>query len=105
MLYRMNNDAYILGLPFVVVFVLWIVLALVAAWVAPADRRVTFFLLTAFFLGPIGLAAASIAQPRTAPQNMHNPAPGRTRYICPRCRATTDVPDGENFECWRCHQR
>ncbi len=59
-----NSGSFILGLPFAVVFVLWIVCGVVAAVVAPWDRRMTFFLITLFFLGPIGIAAAAIAQPR-----------------------------------------
>ncbi len=51
----------------------WIVIALVAAAVAPDDRRITFFLITLFFLGPIGIAAASIAQPRTVPTSARIP--------------------------------
>lgn len=43
---------------------LWVLIAAVAAVVAPYDRRLTFFLITLFFLGPIGIAAAAVAQPR-----------------------------------------
>ena len=39
----------------------------IAALVAPADRRVTFFVLTFFVLpGPLGVACAAIANPRPA---------------------------------------
>jgi hypothetical protein len=36
----------------------------VAALVAPQGRRVTFFLLSLFFLGPFGVGFASVAPPR-----------------------------------------
>ena len=61
------------GLPFVVLLVAWLIVAGVAALVAPDDRKGTFFLITLFFLGPLGIAAAAIAQPR--PPRLPLPGP------------------------------
>ena len=61
------------GLPFVVLLLGWLIIAGVAAVVAPDDRKGTFFLITFFFLGPLGIAAAAIAQPR--PQRRPLPGP------------------------------
>lgn len=56
----------------------WLILAalvlffpLIAALVAPDDRRWTFFFLTIFMLlpGPIGVGCAAIANPRTRPKS------------------------------------
>jgi len=95
------SAGFILGMPVVVVLVAWIAMALIAAWIAPFDRRMVFFLLTAFILGPFGVMAAAIAQPRP---DDGLPASGRTRFICPQCRARSDIKDSAtSFECWRCH--
>jgi hypothetical protein len=50
--------------PFILAAIIWIVMAVVAAAVAPADRRLTFALVTFFLLGPLGLACALVANPR-----------------------------------------
>lgn len=56
--------------------VVWLLLfPLVAAWVAPDGRKLTFFWITLFFLGPLGIAAAAIAQPRPPKQPVY-PMPG-----------------------------
>jgi hypothetical protein len=59
--------AFLTALPFVLGILFWIALIVTAVLVAPPDRRVTFGLLTAFLLGPLGVAAASIAQSRQLP--------------------------------------
>ena len=56
--------AGILALPILVILFLWLIVALVAAAVAPIGRRLQFFIITLFFLGPLGIAAAAVAQPR-----------------------------------------
>jgi hypothetical protein len=97
----------LLGLPFGVLLLLWLIMGLIAAWVAPEDRRLVFFLLTFFLLlGPLGVAAAAIAQPRRQLQSSVPVAPERTRYRCPQCTASSDVLNGAaDFECWQCHGR
>jgi hypothetical protein len=101
----------ILGVPLIVILLIWLGTAFVAATVAPADRRQTFFVLTLLLFGPLGIALALIANPRTAPlryvQLAPRPlAPGRVRQYCPRCGAENDVPVTESgYECWRCSER
>jgi DNA-directed RNA polymerase subunit RPC12/RpoP len=82
--------------------VTWLVLAVVASLVAPADRSGTFFWTTLLFLGPLGLMAALIAQPR--PRVQWRPlADGRRRIVCVRCWAEQDVLKTEaEFRCWQC---
>lgn len=58
--------AFLAAAPFVIAIVFWIVCAVIASSVAPEDRRWTFVGITFFFLGPLGVAAAAIAQPRKA---------------------------------------
>ena len=111
----MNNDtddanlgAFLLGLPLAVIVIGWLIVGIVAAVVAPKDRQGTFLLITLFFLGPLGIAAAAIAQPRV-PLDVHvveRPRKeGRIRHMCPRCGAKTDLLDvATGFDCWRCSQ-
>jgi DNA-directed RNA polymerase subunit RPC12/RpoP len=107
----MNNDAptFLLGLPVILVILLWLVLPVVAAVIAPADRRGTFFLITLLFLGPLGVVAAAVAQPRTplyVQLATREPAPGRMRIVCARCGAESDLPAASTtFECWQCPHR
>ena len=72
--------------------------------VAPDDRPMMFALLTFFILGPIGVAAAAIAQPRTVSE----PPPiadGRRRFTCPRCGADNDILARDtSYDCWRCSE-
>jgi DNA-directed RNA polymerase subunit RPC12/RpoP len=96
--------------PFILGVLLWIALAVVAAIVAPPYRRPTFCLLTLFILGPLGVAAAAIAQPRQAatidpPPLVRRVAAGRQRFTCPRCGADNDIPKaGTSYDCWRCSE-
>jgi DNA-directed RNA polymerase subunit RPC12/RpoP len=96
--------------PIVFIFlglVFWIAQAALAAFVAPADRRLTFGLVTFFLLGPLGLVAALVANPRTAPEPpSERPAvAGRRRFICPRCVAANDIPEADtSYDCWRCSE-
>jgi len=75
MIARMNKDtqpgyeliatlsAY--ALVFAVVFAgFWVICAFAALLVAPSDRHWSFFWCTLLFLGPLGIVAALIAQPR-----------------------------------------
>ena len=71
--------AFLLTVPFVLILIAWLIVAGVAAWVAPEGRRLTFFLITLFFLGPIGIAAAAIAQPRPAASRPVSAAPIQAR--------------------------
>jgi ribosomal protein S27E len=84
----------------VTLIVVWLISAAVAAGVAPRERRPEFFLLTLFFLGPLGVGFAAVAVPR-------EPAPpGRWRIVCPRCVAPQYARMGAHeFDCWRCNQR
>ena len=52
------------ALPLIAGALLWLVLSLAAAAVAPSGRRVVFFFCTLLVLGPLGLMAALIANPR-----------------------------------------
>jgi len=83
---------------FVLIFV-WVVSAIVAATAAPEGRAAEFFVLTLFFLGPLGVGFAAVAVPREIVVE------GRRRVVCPRCTAAQYmvIPDRE-FNCWRCHQ-
>ena len=97
----------ILGIPLIVIILIWLGTAVVAGAVAPADRRNTFFLVTLLLLGPVGIALALIANPRepiTYVQLAPRPlAAGRVRYYCPRCGADVDLlPSAAGYVCWRC---
>jgi hypothetical protein len=61
------------------VVMIWVLIAIGATIVAPRGRRLTFFLITILCLGPLGLAAASVAQPRTStpPDQLPPPEPIR----------------------------
>jgi DNA-directed RNA polymerase subunit RPC12/RpoP len=95
-----------------IVVIVWVACAVVAAFVAPDDRTVTFTVITMFILGPIGVAAAAIAQPREvpAPEPPARPerravADGRRRFNCPRCGAENDIPREDTaYDCWRCSE-
>src|ERR1035441_7285172 len=92
----------------VLAVVVWVLMGLAAYAVAPDDRPLTFVLLTLFLLGPLGLAAAAIAQVRE-PAYVAPPrrpvAADRRRFICPRCGAENDIPESDrSYECWRCSE-
>jgi DNA-directed RNA polymerase subunit RPC12/RpoP len=96
-------------MPVVIVIIVWVVCAVVAAIVAPDGRQLTFTLITLFILGPIGVAAAAIAQPREVPELQPAPrrvvAEGRRRFTCPRCGADNDIPQADtSYDCWRCSE-
>jgi hypothetical protein len=77
---------------------IWVASALVASGVAPRGRGGEFFVLTLFFLGPLGVGFAAVAAPREAYVS------GR-RFVCPRCTAAQYVEEGVyTFDCCRCHQ-
>jgi DNA-directed RNA polymerase subunit RPC12/RpoP len=92
----------------IIFLTLWVILAVVAYAVAPDDRRWPFVGLT-LLIGPIGLAAAAIAQPREpayAAPPRRPVAAGRRRFVCPRCGAENDIPEkDESYNCWRCSER
>jgi DNA-directed RNA polymerase subunit RPC12/RpoP len=89
---------------FVTLLLIWLVCGVVAQAVAP-DRRATFFWVTFLILGPLGVAAALIAQPSHA-GNWRPVAAGRRRFVCPRCGAENDIPEKDaSYDCWRCSER
>jgi hypothetical protein len=80
------------------ILVAWLISAFVALSEAPRGRGGEFFLLTLFFLGPLGVGFAAVAQREPV-------VPGRHRLACPRCTAEQYVEFGVyEFDCWRCHQ-
>jgi DNA-directed RNA polymerase subunit RPC12/RpoP len=94
-------------LQLVIILVVWLICAAVA-WTLAPDRDMTFFLVTLLILGPLGVAAALIAQPRD-PEPAAPPrrpvAAGRRRFICPRCGAENDIPESDrSYGCWRCSE-
>jgi hypothetical protein len=101
-----DGGAVLLGIPVIVIILVWLGMAALASAVAPADRRGIFFVLT-LFLGPVGVIAAAVAGSRgTSKVSAQPPAPGRVRVTCPRCGAPSDLPVGSTtFECWRCPER
>jgi DNA-directed RNA polymerase subunit RPC12/RpoP len=96
---------YVLTLIVVGLF-LWVLNAFVAAAVAPEDRSKTFFWLTLLILGPLGVAAAAVAQTRDSAYVAPPKRPiatGRRRFVCPRCGAENDIPESSrSYDCWRC---
>jgi DNA-directed RNA polymerase subunit RPC12/RpoP len=89
---------------FAVAIALWIGTAFLAWRLAPDDRPWAFFWMTLFFLGPLGIAAALVAQPRDVAQSRRL-ASGRRRFVCPRCGADNDIPESDrSYDCWRCSE-
>lgn len=92
----------------------WGVFGTVAWFVAPYDRRWTFFWLTFLILGPFGVLAAAVASPRDpdffaavvaegVEDALKRPrAEGRKRYWCSRCGAQSDLQQLKDNKCWRC---
>jgi DNA-directed RNA polymerase subunit RPC12/RpoP len=110
----MSNDPFS-GMPFALAFMmfvfaigLWIAIAAAAYRVAPRDRSWDFFWATLVVLGPLGIAAALIAQPRDpalAAPPRRPVASGRRRFNCPRCGAENDIPESDrSYDCWRCSE-
>jgi DNA-directed RNA polymerase subunit RPC12/RpoP len=93
-----------LFLQLVIFPVVWLICAAVAQAVAP-DRNKMFFWVTFLILGPLGVAAALIAQPEQT-VTRRAVAAGRRRFVCPRCGAENDIPENdESYNCWRCSER
>ncbi|WP_029114380.1 hypothetical protein [Mycobacterium sp. URHB0044] len=98
-----------------IVFV-WLLPAVVAALIAENKGRngVGWFFATFFFLGPFGVGFALIAPhgamdplvlPTPAPEVKRKAAPGRQRFVCPRCGAENDIPEADSsYDCWRCNE-
>jgi hypothetical protein len=91
-----------------------VICGLIAEAVAPLDRTWVFFWLTVLGLGPLGILAAAVAQPRPPADKSRPPldkpqprviAQGRTRCQCARCGAESDLHDPKGFACWRCGER
>jgi DNA-directed RNA polymerase subunit RPC12/RpoP len=111
----MGNTNTVVGillviLAFVVGLALWVVVGLIAGWVAPDDREWTFFWLTVLLFGPLGILAAAVASPRDPNYFVSEPEPrsiakGRTRYRCARCGAESDLHEPKDFSCWRCGEK
>jgi hypothetical protein len=94
----------------IILITIWVIMAVLAYVVAPDDRRWQFVGLTLVLLGPLGVAAAAIAQPRDpdfyALPYRRAVAAGRQRFICPRCGAENDIrASAESYDCWRCSER
>jgi DNA-directed RNA polymerase subunit RPC12/RpoP len=105
----MSNDV----LHSIVLTVLWLLIptAVIGVWIGTAvaasrlapDRSSHFFWATLLVLGRIGIAAALVAQPRDTAPPRRPTAPGRRRFICPRCGADNDIPESDrSYDCWRC---
>lgn len=100
-------------LPLIVILVVWFIAAIVAAAIAESRGRspAGFFLVTFFFLGPLGPGFALLAGREVngvpvapAPAEPDKVADGRRRFICPRCRARNDIPNADRaYDCWRCN--
>ena len=106
------------GLFTVLVFlVIWGVCGMIAWFVAPDDRRWTFFWLTLLLFGPLGILAAALASPRDlsdlaaavadgVEDALKRPrAKGRQRYWCSRCGAQSDLVQIKDAACWRCGEK
>jgi DNA-directed RNA polymerase subunit RPC12/RpoP len=100
-----------LGLfPLLVMFLVWLISAVVAGAIADNRDRsgVGFALATFFFLGPLGVGVALLAtrgeMDRLPPVAARRKVvDGRQRFTCPRCGAENDIPDTDTtYECWRC---
>ena len=107
----MSNDSltdiplFLAVIIFVVWIGVWIGTAIAASNLAPDDRSSNFFWATLLVLGPLGLAAALIAQPRETAPTRRPTASGRRRFICPRCGAENDIPESAtSYDCWRCSE-
>lgn len=103
-------------LPLLIVFFVWLVSAIVAAFIADYRDRdpILFGVSTFFFLGPLGVGFALIAPrggqmdawPVTPATERRKVADGRQRFVCPRCGAENDIPDADtSYDCWRCDER
>jgi DNA-directed RNA polymerase subunit RPC12/RpoP len=93
----------VLFLQAVIAFFVWLVCGFVAQAVAP-DRNTMFFWVTFLILGPLGVAAALIAQPRPS-VTRREVAAARRRFVCPRCGAENDIPKSDkSYDCWRCSE-
>ncbi len=97
------------------IFVIWGLCGMVAWFVAPEDRRWTFFWLTFVLFGPVGILAASVASPRDPDYfaeafadaiAVERPrAKGRERYWCSLCGAQSDLNELKGSSCWRCGEK
>jgi len=103
--------AFLGFLPLIILFVVWLFSAVIAALIADERGRssVLFFLVTFFFLGPLGIAVALLATRGEMDRLPEPPTPkrpvaeGRQRFICPRCGAESDIPNADtSYDCWRC---
>ncbi len=86
---------------FIIAFFLWLVVfgicGAVAAWVGPPEDRVRWFLLTFFFLGPMGVGFAAIAP--SGPRKRED----AWQYTCECCGAVQNITHGtKTADCWQC---
>jgi len=85
----MNNQSDLAGYLPMILFLVVAVFPIIAALVAPPDRRGTFFLLTLFVLpGPLRVACAAIAQSRRV-YTSDPPAPSAPAASQPKPSAPT----------------
>lgn len=91
------------------VMLIWVIAAAVTAVIAHQRGRnpLVFFLVTLFFLGPVGPGFALVARPDVAPEpEPRKVADGRRRFVCPRCGAENDIPEADTgYNCWRCGEK
>ena len=100
-------------LPLFILFIVWLIAAGVAAFIADSRGRssIGFFLVTFFFLGPLGPGFALLADrevngvPVGPAATRPKAVAGRRRFTCPRCQAENDIPDADtSYDCWRCSE-
>ena len=89
---------------FFMFLLLWIVVfgicGAVAAFVGPPPDRIRWFVLTVFFLGPVGVGFAAVAPAHLRKQS------DAWQYACERCGEFQNVAHGtKSADCWRCGDR
>src|SRR5262249_26060056 len=95
---HLNDYVPVWVLALALAVLLLLIFPIVAATVAPSTRRLEFFLLTAFFLGPLGIGFAAVAQRREI-----KPPAGFRESFCVRCEARNIVAyESDYYICWRC---
>lgn len=104
------DDAFLgIGIPTLLLLIIgWLIAGAVAALIAHKRgvNPIVFFLVTAFFLGPLGPGFALVAQADADPEPAKRKvADGRRRFACPRCGAENDIPNEDaSYNCWRCDE-
>jgi hypothetical protein len=99
---RFDPWAFVAG-NLLLALVLWFLIfgffGFIAMTVAPPSHRLRWFLLTLFFLGPLGIGFAAIAPVETPAVK------GTWQFRCERCGTLQNVPhDTKTADCWRCDE-